>query len=113
MHEQSTKLQWGLAIVCERRAHRQAVASNRRRLLVIARDHASLNLAHATRILLELGLGVPVGLSDRFGSFFEIVELAQLVRNARQDLLHRHANWALGIRNDGVDRHRQGLFDLT
>lgn len=54
-----------------------------------------------------------VGLDDRFGSLFEIVELAQLVRNAWQDLLHSQANGALGVRHDAADRHRQGLFDLA
>ena len=54
-----------------------------------------------------------IRLDDRFGGFFEIVVLAQLMRDRRQDLLHRQANRALRIRDDTVDRHRQSIRDLT
>jgi hypothetical protein len=113
MHQQSTKLQGRLAIVRERRADCQTVASDCLGFLIVACARAPLNLTHATRVLLELGLGVPVGLGDRFGSFLEIMELAQLVRDSRQDLLHRQTDRAVRIRNDGVDRHRQGILHLA
>jgi hypothetical protein len=75
--------------------------------------HLPLDLPNAARIFLEFRLGMAISLNDRFGRFFEVVELAELVRNARQDLLHGQANRALGIRHDGVDRDRQGLLDLA
>ncbi len=113
MHEQSTKLQRRLAIICERRADCQTIAAHRLGFLIVTRAHAPFNLTHATGVFLELGFGMAIGLNDRLRSFLEIVELTQLVRDVWQDLLHRQANWALGIRHDGMDRHRQGLLDLA
>jgi hypothetical protein len=40
---------------------------------------------------------MPICLDDWLGSFFEVVELAELVRNIGQDLLHRQADWPLRI----------------
>jgi hypothetical protein len=97
MHQQSGKQQRWLALVGEGTADRQAVASDRPGFLVLASGYAALNLAHASGIFLELGLGMVVGLDDWFGSFLEIVELAELVRNAWQDLLHRQADRTLGV----------------
>ena len=56
---------------------------------------------------------MPIGFGERLGSFFEIVELAELVRDIGQDLLYRQADWPLRIRNDGVDRHRESVLDLA
>jgi hypothetical protein len=36
-----------------------------------------------------------------------------LVRDVGQDLLHGQPDWALHIRHDAVDRHRQGGLDLA
>ncbi len=113
MHQQSTKLQWRFAIVCERRADCQTVASHRLGFLILTRADAPFNLTHATGVFLEFSLGMPISFNDRFGSFFEIVELTQLVRDIRQDLLHSQADRTLGIRNDGMDRDRKGLLDLA
>ena len=54
-----------------------------------------------------------VGVGDGLGRFLEIVELAQLVRGLRQDLLHGQADGALRIRDHAVDRHGQGVRDLA
>jgi hypothetical protein len=54
-----------------------------------------------------------VGFDNRFGSFFEVVELAKLVRNVGEDLLHSQTDRALGIRNDGMNWNRQGILDLA
>ncbi len=54
-----------------------------------------------------------VGFDDWFGRLFEIVELTELVRNARQDLLHGQADRTLGVRDDCLDRHWQRLLDLA
>jgi hypothetical protein len=113
VHGQSTKVQGRLAIIRERTSHRQTVASDAGSSCVLTWGDLSLNLAHTFDILLEFGLGVSIGLNDRLGSFFEIVELTQLVGNVRQDLLHRQADGALGIRNDRQDWHRQGVLDLA
>ena len=113
MHREARQLQGRLAIIRERRAQRQTVPSNRLGFLILTCAQAPFNLAHAAGVLLELSLGMAIGLGDGLGCFFEIMELAQLVRNTRQDLLHSQANRALSIRNHGVDRHRQRLLDLT
>jgi hypothetical protein len=54
-----------------------------------------------------------VGLDDRFGSFLEIVELTELVRNAWQDRLHSQSDWTLGVRKNTLDRHRQSILNLA
>jgi hypothetical protein len=113
VHGQSTKLQGRFPIIRERRAHCQAVATDRGSSCVLTGYDLSLNLTNTARILFQFGLGMAIGLSDWLGSFFEIVELAQLVRDVRQDLLHGEADRTLGIRYDAVDRHRQGILDLA
>ena len=113
MHQQSRKQQRWLALVSEGAAERQAIASDRLGFLVLSFAHAPLNLAHASGIFLELGLGMVVGLDNRLGSLLEIMKLAELVRNTRQDLLHSQADWRLGIRDDAHNRHWQSLLDLA
>jgi hypothetical protein len=81
--------------------------------LVLAPSHAAFNLAHATSVLLELSLGVVIGLDNWLCSFLEIVKLTQLVRDVRQDLLHSQADWALRVRDDCYNRHWQSLLDLA
>jgi hypothetical protein len=56
---------------------------------------------------------MPIRRGDRLGSFFEIVELAELVRDIGQDLLYRQADRPLRIRNDRVDRHWKSVLDLA
>ncbi len=113
MHRQTTKLQGRLALIRERRAYRQTVASDCLGFLLVTRAHVPFNLTHTTGVLLEFGLGMAIGLDDRLGCFFEIVELTQLVRDVRQDLLHGQPDRALRIRHDGEDRHREGILDLA
>jgi hypothetical protein len=117
MHQQSGQVQRRLALIRQRATHRQAVAANGRRFFILTLGYAPLDLAHPFDILLELGLGMLIGLSDRLRPegtrLFKIVELTELVRDVRQDFLHGQADWALGIRHDSVDRHRQGVLDLT
>lgn len=113
MEEQSRKDQRWLALVRESAAQRQTIASNALGFLIRACHDASFYLAHAFCIFLEFGLGVVVGLDDRLGSLLEIVELAELMRNTRQDLLHSQPDWALGVRDNSLDRHRKHLLDLA
>jgi hypothetical protein len=113
MHQPSRKDQRRLTLVRECAAYCQAIASNTLGFLILTLGHAPFNLAHASCIFLELRLGVVVGLDNRLGSFLEIVELAQLVRNTRQDLLHGQADRALGVRNNTFDWHRHSLLDLA
>jgi hypothetical protein len=56
---------------------------------------------------------MPIGFDDRLGSFFEIVELTQLVRDARQDLLHGQADRTLSVRNHSQDWNRERLLDFA
>ncbi len=113
MHQQSRKQQRWLALVGQGTADRQAVASDRLGFLVLARCYASLNLAHASRIFLELRLGMVVGLDDRFGSLFEIVELAELVRNTWERSGHGIADRLLPIRDHATNWHVYSLAHFS
>ena len=113
MHQEPWKQQRWLALIRESTAHRQAIASDRLGFLVLTPGHAPFNLTHAARVLLELGLGVMVSLDDWFSSLLEIVELAELVRNAWQDLLHSQLDRTLSVRKNTLDRHRQSILDLA
>ena len=113
MHQQPGKNQGRLALVRESAAHRQAIASNGLGFLVLSCTHTPLNLTHTSCIFLELSLCVVVGLDNWLSSLFQIVELAELVRNAWQHLLHGQSDWTLGVRKNSLDRHRQGLLDLA
>ena len=97
MEEQSRKQQWWLALVGEGAADCQAVASDRLCFLILARCYTPLNFPNPSRLFLEFGLGVVIGLDDGLSSLLQIMELAELVRDIRQDLLHGQANWPLGI----------------
>ena len=113
MKEQTRKVQRWLGIIRQRTAHRQTVASDRLCYHVLAPSHRPLNLPNTFDMLLEVRLGVPIGINNRLGCFFERMKLAQLVGNIGQDLLHREANGALGIRDHGSDRHRQRGLHFT
>ena len=97
MHQEPWKQQRWLALIRESTAHRQAIASDRLGFLVLTPGHAPFNLTHAARVFLELGLGVMVSLDNWLRSLFQIVELAELVRNARQNLLHGQPDWTLSV----------------
>ncbi len=111
MYQQSGQLQRWLALVRERAAHRQTVAANCDGFLILTLGYVPFDLAHAFDILLEFCLGMMISFGDWLGRLFEIVELAQLVRNVGQDLLHRQADRTLRIRDDTMDRYRQRLLD--
>jgi hypothetical protein len=113
MCQEAREMERWFALIRQGAPDCQAVASNRGCFLILARHHTPLDLTHASRILFEFGLGMVIGLSDGFGSFFEIVELTQLVRDVGQDLLNCQADRTLGIRHHAVDWHRQGTLDLA
>ena len=60
-------------------------------------------------LLLQLLLGVPVGLVDRPGGLAQVVELAQLVRHPGERLGHRLADRVLAVGHDPGDRHPAGV----
>jgi hypothetical protein len=113
VHREARQLHGRLAIIRERRAHCQTVAADRGGRCVLAFGHLALDLSNAARVFLEFSLGMPIGFDDRLGSFFEIVELAELVRNVGQGALDCQADRPLGIRGHCQDRNRECLLDLT
>ena len=103
---QPRRLQRRPPVVGQRAAHRRAVPA----------DHLGLGSSRPSTarsigrtpadLLLQLLLGVPVGLVDRPGRLPQVVELAQLVRHPRQHLGHRLADRVLAVGDDPGDRHR-------
>ncbi len=87
MHREARQLPWWLASIRERAAHCQAVPADRRCCGILTLGHIPLKLADAAWILLEFRPGMPIRLYDRFRCFLEIMKVAQLVRDSRQDLL--------------------------
>jgi hypothetical protein len=63
-------------------------------------------------LLLEFLLGMAIGFVNRLRRFAEVVELAQLVRHARQRGLDRPTNRVLPVGDDAPDRYGQRLLDL-
>jgi hypothetical protein len=107
MHQHPWQLEWRLAFVTQAAAHRQTVRAHDVCFGILALRHFALNLTYTPHILLELGLGVPISIQDRLARLLQIMVLAQLMRDAWQDLLHGKPDRALTIRDHGMDRHRQ------
>ena len=53
-----------------------------------------------------------IGFRDGLGSFTQIMELAQLVRHARQGLCHGGPDGGLAVRDDPDNGHRERLLYL-
>ncbi len=113
MEQEAGQLEWWLAVVGERTAHRQAVPANHRCGWICSGSHAPLNVPYAPHILLEFRLHMVVGRRDRFGSLLEIVVLAELVGDVGQHGTDRHPDGVLSIRDHGLDRDRQTARDLA
>ena len=101
------------AVVGERRADGRAVAANRLGLGIVAPLDRALDRADAADLLLELLLGVAVGLEDRQGRLAQVVEVAELVRHVGQALLDGAANRVLAVAHDTGDRHADRGRDLA
>jgi len=101
------------AIVGERRADGCAVAAHRLGLGVVAALDRALDRPHAADPLLELLLGVAVGLEDRQARLAQVVELAQLVRHAGQRLPDCQADRVLAVAHHPGDRHADRGRDLA
>ena len=54
-----------------------------------------------------------VRFGDRLGGLTQVVEMAQLVRHARQRLGHRLADRLLAVRDNAGDGHGQGVAHLA
>ena len=72
----------------------------------------ALDATHLADLLLQLLLGVAVRLVDRPGRFTQVVELAQLVRYARQGLGNSLANRMLPVGDHAGDGDADGVADL-
>ena len=101
------------AVVGQRRADRRAVAPDRLGLGVVAALDLPLDRPDAADLLLQLDLGVAVGLVDRPGRLAEVVELAELVGHAVEGLGDRLADRVLAVGDHPGDRHRQGRLHLA
>src|SRR5947209_6225011 len=100
------------AVVGQGAAHRGAVALNRSRLQVVTALDLALDRPHPADPLLQLLLGVPIGLVDRLGRLAEVVEVAELVRYAVERHLDRLADRVLAVGDHASDRHLQRLLDF-
>ena len=113
MQHEPRQLERRFAVVGQRTADGKTVAAHHLRRGVLPRRDTALNLPYAPHIFLDLGLRARIGGGDRLRGFLEIVVVTELVRHAREDLLHREADRLLGIRDHSVNRHGQGLLDLA
>lgn len=100
-------------VVRERATHRGAVALHRQRGAIGAPLDAALQGSHSAHRLLEHLLGVAVRLEDGASSFAQIMEVAELVRNAGQPLGDRRAHGPLAIRDRAEDGHVECAADFT
>ena len=71
--------------------------AHRLRFLIGSCFPLPLQRTHPAHVLLEFFLGMQVSCGDRFGRFTEVVEMTQLVRNARQGVRDGVADGMLPI----------------
>jgi len=88
------------SIVGQRTAHGQAIPAHHLGLGIGPSLHRTLKRAHPAHPLLELFLGVAICFEERACGLAQVVELAELVRHARQLPRHSVANRMLSIREN-------------
>src|SRR3954462_4850889 len=99
------------AVVGQGAAYRRAVALHDLRLRVAPALDLALDRSDPTYHLLQLFLGMPVGLKDRQGGFAQIVEMAQLVRHVGPDLANGKPDRMLAVADHADDRNpKRGQF---
>src|SRR4051812_20559192 len=96
------------AVVGQGAAHRCTVALHDLRLRVAPALDLTLDRPNPTHPLLQLFLGMPVGLKDRRGDFAQVVEMAQLVRHVGPDLGNGKPDRMLAVAAHAVDRDPEG-----
>jgi hypothetical protein len=74
---------------------------------------SALDRSDPAHLLLQLLLGVPVGLEDRLGRLAQVMEVAQLVSGIGQRGSDRPPDRMLPVRDHAADRDRQGGPDLA
>src|SRR5215218_1646340 len=85
------------SVIGDRAADSRTISLNQCGLGIIPLLHTTFDPADAAHLLLELLLGMPVRLEDGMSRLAQEMELAQLVRYARQHLGDRLANGGLAI----------------
>src|SRR5512142_303166 len=80
---ESVGIQRRMPVIGERASDCQAVAMRRLRFLIGPCFQLPLQRTHPTHVLLELFLGMQVSRGNRFGRFAQVVEMTELMRNAR------------------------------
>src|SRR3954464_12388805 len=93
------------AVVGQGAAHRRAVALHDLRLRVAPALDLALDRSDPAHHLLQLLLGVPVGLKDWQGGFAQVVEMAQLVRHVGPDLANGKPDRMLAVADHADDRN--------
>ena len=83
MQTESRCIQRRMPIIGEGAAYRQAIAANNFSLFIAAPLQCSFDGTNPTHLFFEFFLGMPIGLSHRFRRFAEVMEVAQLMWNAR------------------------------
>jgi hypothetical protein len=101
------------AVIGDRAAHGRTIALHDGRFRIVPLLHGPFDPADAAHLLLELFLGMPVGLEDRMRRLAQEMELAQLMRHARQDLGDRLADGGLTVADHAHDRHAHGGHGLA
>src|SRR6266568_2939869 len=72
----------------------------------------SLDGSHPTQLLLQKRFGMPIGFIKRLDGIFEIVKVAELMRDVWENKGHRTLNRLFAIRDNAFDRHLQWLQEL-
>ena len=113
VEQQARQLQRRVACVRQGTPHRLAVGAECLGVGIVALTQCMLDRPDAPHVLLEHRFCLGIGLDDRLRRFFEVMELAELVRHIGHDSLDGEADRALPIRDHGMNGHRQRLLDLT
>src|SRR3982751_2785692 len=102
---QARSLERWPAVVGQGAAYRRAVALHDLRLRVAPALDLAVDRSDPTHHLLQLFLGMPVGLKDRQGGFTQVVEMAQLVRHVGPDLANGKPDRMLAVADHADDRN--------
>jgi hypothetical protein len=94
-------------------AHGQTIAPHRLCLGISPAFQAALDRADTAHPFLEFRLGVPVGLRERARGFAQVMELAELMRDAGQRVRHGLTDLLLPIGDDADNGHGQRRRHLT
>lgn len=102
------------SVVGQRGAHCGAVVTHDLRFLIVLATllRLALDRPDAAHALLQLLLRMAIGLGDWLGRLAEVVEMAQLMGDLPESLLHRVANALLAVGDHTSDGYGQGRADL-